>query len=112
MIDRRPARPASFGCMELFRGLPPPVLETSWPLQRVATPAARTRIFNQGDENVRAHAVIEGSVRISQSGSDGAEVVIRFIGPGEMFGTVALFTDGRYPGRRHHTGGDAGSELE
>jgi CRP/FNR family transcriptional regulator, nitrogen oxide reductase regulator len=55
------------------------------------------RIFNQGDENVRAHAVIAGSVRISQSGSDGAEVVIRFICPGEMFGTVALFTDGRYP---------------
>ena len=54
-------------------------------------------IFNQGDQGVRAHAVIEGGVRISQSGSDGAQVVIRFIGPGEMFGTVALFTDGRYP---------------
>ena len=36
-------------------------------------------------------------MRISQSGSDGAEVVIRFICPGEMFGTVALFTDGSYP---------------
>ena len=55
------------------------------------------RIFNQGDENVRAHTVIAGGVRISQSGSDGAEVVIRFICPGEMFGTVALFTDRRYP---------------
>jgi CRP-like cAMP-binding protein len=36
-------------------------------------------------------------VRISQSGSDGGEVVVRFIGPGEMFGAVALFTDHRYP---------------
>ena len=46
---------------------------------------------------MRAHAVIEGGVRIAQSGSDGAQVIIRFIGPGEMFGTVSLFTDGRYP---------------
>jgi CRP-like cAMP-binding protein len=36
-------------------------------------------------------------VRISQSGSDGAQALVRLIGPGEMFGTVALFTDGRYP---------------
>ena len=50
-------------------------------------------IFNQGDDSVRAHAIIEGGVRIAQSGSDGAQVVIRFIGPAEMFGTVALFTD-------------------
>lgn len=34
---------------------------------------------------------------ISQSGSDGAPVVVRFIGPGETFGTVALFTDHRHP---------------
>jgi CRP-like cAMP-binding protein len=41
--------------------------------------------------------VIEGGVRISQSGSDGSQVVLRFIGPGAIFGTVAMFTDGRYP---------------
>ena len=54
-------------------------------------------IFDQGDTEVRAHALIEGNVRISQSGSDGAQIVMRFIAPGEMFGTVALFTDGTYP---------------
>ena len=69
-------------------------------------------IFNQGDDSVRAHAIIEGSVRIAQSGSDGAQVVIRFIGPAEMFGTVALFTDGPLSGRRHHARRDPGSELE
>jgi CRP-like cAMP-binding protein len=63
--------------------------ERRWPKE--------TRIFNQGDAGVRAHALIEGSVRISQAGSDGAQIVMRFIAPGEMFGTVALFTDGRYP---------------
>lgn len=58
---------------------------------------AGTRVFNQGDENIRAHAVISGSVRISQSGSDGAQVVVRFIAAGEMFGTTAFFTDHCYP---------------
>ena len=36
-------------------------------------------------------------MRISQAGSDGAQVVLRFVGPGNIFGTVALFTDGCYP---------------
>jgi CRP-like cAMP-binding protein len=46
---------------------------------------------------VRAHILIEGCLRISQSGSDGAQIVVRFIGPGEIFGAVSLFTDRRYP---------------
>lgn len=44
-----------------------------------------------------AHALLQGTVRISQSGSDGAQIVIRFIGSGEVFGVAAAFTDHRYP---------------
>ncbi len=55
------------------------------------------RIFNQGEAGARAHIVIEGAVRITQSGSDGAQAVLRFVGPSDIFGTVALFTGGRYP---------------
>ncbi|MFT9341812.1 MAG: Crp/Fnr family transcriptional regulator, partial [Acetobacter sp.] len=36
-------------------------------------------------------------VRIRQIGSDGAQALMRMIAPGEMFGTVALFTEGYYP---------------
>jgi CRP-like cAMP-binding protein len=78
-------------------GLPVPVLDVVAPKARQRRLRAGTRIFNQGDEGVRAHSVVEGNVRISQSGSDGAQVVVRFIGPGEMFGAVALFTDHCYP---------------
>jgi CRP-like cAMP-binding protein len=89
--------PQSLAAMELFRGLPLSALESAAACARVRRLPKDMCIFNQGDDGVRAHAIIEGSVRIAQSGSDGAQVVIRFIGPAEMFGTVALFTDGRYP---------------
>jgi CRP-like cAMP-binding protein len=89
--------PQALAAMELFHGLPPLALAGVAASARVRRLPKDLRIFSQGDDGVRAHAVIEGSVRIAQSGSDGAQVIIRFIGPGEMFGTVALFTDGRYP---------------
>src|SRR5262249_51548283 len=54
-------------------------------------------VFAQGEAAEHCHALIEGRVRIAQSDEDGAQLVVRFIGPGEMFGTVALFTDRKYP---------------
>jgi len=89
--------PQALAALELFDGLSPAALGDVMANARVRHLAKDTRIFDQGDPGVRAHALIDGGVRISQSGSDGAQIVMRFIGPGEMFGTVALFTDGRYP---------------
>jgi CRP/FNR family transcriptional regulator, nitrogen oxide reductase regulator len=83
--------------MELFLDLPPAALDEVMASARLRHLAKETRIFDQGDPAERAHALIDGSARISQSGCDGGQVVIRFIGPGEMFGTVALFTDRQYP---------------
>jgi CRP/FNR family transcriptional regulator, nitrogen oxide reductase regulator len=89
--------PQRFAASDLFAGLPISVLEGVAGAARRRKAPRGMRIFNQGDEGVRAHVVIEGGVKISQTGSDGGEVVVRFIGPGETFGTVALFTDRRYP---------------
>jgi CRP-like cAMP-binding protein len=87
----------TLAAMDLFQGLPATALAAVAAATRLRRLPKDQRIFSQGDDGVRAHAVIEGAVRIGQSGSDGAQVIIRFIGPGEMFGTVALFTDRRYP---------------
>ncbi len=89
--------PTDIAALELFRGLPPTALGDAAALARARHFARETRIFSQGDDGVRAHAVIAGGVRISQAGSDGGQIVVRFIAPGEMFGAVALFTNGRYP---------------
>jgi CRP-like cAMP-binding protein len=89
--------PQIFAGMELFRDLPAAALDKVVASARVRRVARDARIFNQGDAGVRAHAVIEGVVRIAQTGSDGAQVLVRLIGAGEIFGAVSLFTDARYP---------------
>jgi CRP-like cAMP-binding protein len=83
--------------MELFLHLELTALHEAVSVARIRRIEKQTQIFNQGDPAKRAYALIEGSVSIFQSGFDGGKVVIRFIGPGQMFGTVALFTDGEYP---------------
>ena len=97
MVSAVQPSPETLATMELFEGLPSLALEAVAAAARLRRLPRELRIFGQGDVDVRAHAVIEGAVRITQSGGDGAQVIIRFIGPGEMFGTVALFTDRRYP---------------
>lgn len=94
--DAQPT-PQTVAAMELFRDLSTSALETVAAAAQMRRLPKDTLVFSQGDNGVRAHAVVEGGVRIAQSGGDGAQVVVRFIGPGEMFGTVSLFTDGRYP---------------
>jgi CRP-like cAMP-binding protein len=82
---------------ELFEGLASAVLIEVAQLGRIQRLPRGTRIFAQGARADRCHALIAGQIRIAQSGVDGGQVVVRFVGPGEMFGTVALFTDRRYP---------------
>lgn len=83
--------------IELFRGLPTTALDE---VLASATPRAfarNCRVFNQGETRVRAHVLVDGWIRISQFDGDGAQIVVRFIGPGDIFGAISLFTDRRYP---------------
>jgi CRP-like cAMP-binding protein len=83
--------------LELFRGLPAAALDDVLASASTRFFARDFRVFNQGETRVRAHILIDGWIRISQSGSDGAQIVVRFIGPGDIFGAISLFTDQRYP---------------
>ena len=55
-------------------------------------------VFEQGDPAGACHVLVEGRVKVTQLTPDGQQVVIRFIGPGEMFGCIAVFVGGDYPG--------------
>jgi len=65
--------------MELFRELPPAALDDVIKQARLRRLAKDTRIFEQGSSAGRCHALIDGRVRVAQSGSGGGQVVIRQI---------------------------------
>jgi CRP/FNR family transcriptional regulator, nitrogen oxide reductase regulator len=83
--------------MELFPGLSVKALADVASKGQVQTFPKETILFTQGSHADRSYAVITGRVRISQAGAEGSELLVRIIGPSEMFGTVAIFTDRRYP---------------
>lgn len=82
---------------ELFAGLTAPQLVDVAACARVRQLEKGDTIFAQGTVAERAHVVLEGRVRILQTDQEGAQVVMRFVGPGETFGTVGIFTDHLYP---------------
>lgn len=59
--------------------------------------AAGQRIFSQGDEGRTCHSLLGGRVKIVQTRPDGAQSLIRFIGPGDMYGTVAALMGRPFP---------------
>lgn len=59
--------------------------------------AAGITIFAQGDPGVTCHSLVEGRVKIVQTHQNGGQSVLRFIGPGEMYGTVAAMMGKPFP---------------
>lgn len=88
---------AALGEMALWAALPSAVLDEAVAMSRTRHLSRGARIFDQGEPAGRAHALVSGCVRITQSGSDGEEILVRFIGAGEIFGCVPTLTDGLYP---------------
>jgi CRP-like cAMP-binding protein len=55
-------------------------------------------VFRQGEEAQSFYVLVDGRLKVTQVTPDGQQVVVRFMGPGEMFGCVAVFGGRRYPG--------------
>lgn len=81
----------------LFAGLDAAGLDAAFAAARIQPAARNATLFHQGDPAGRAHVLLRGRVRITISDADGSQLLVRFIGPGETFGTVGLFTDDTYP---------------
>jgi len=63
-------------------------------------------LFHQGDAADEFIVVLDGRLKLTQVGADGDEVIVRYVGPGEMCAVVALFPDQAYP-----VTGEAADEL-
>ncbi len=89
--------PGDLAGVELFRGLSAAARAEIAGLARVQAVPRESTLFRQGAPAERCHVLLGGRVRITQTDADGAQLLVRFVGPGEIFGTVALFTDRHYP---------------
>lgn len=89
--------PQDIAHSEMFTQVSPEGLSQALQCARVRSLSRNSMIFCQGDKADRAHALLNGRVRIAQGDPEGGQFLVRFIGPGEMFGTIGLFTGHTYP---------------
>ena len=82
------------GECKLFRGLGADERRTLLARSRIRNFAAGETIFLMGSPGDNMMAVLSGNVRISLSSSDGRELLLAILFPGEFFGEISLL-DGK-----------------
>jgi CRP/FNR family cyclic AMP-dependent transcriptional regulator len=82
------------GECKLFRGLGVEERRTLLARSRIRNFAAGETIFLMGSPGDNMMAVLSGNVRISLSSSDGRELLLAILFPGEFFGEISLL-DGK-----------------
>jgi CRP/FNR family transcriptional regulator len=56
---------------------------------------AATRVFHEGDSSDACYIVSEGSFRVTREHSDGRAITLATLGPGEIFGELAMLDGDR-----------------
>lgn len=97
MMDKLKPDPSLLRPMRMFAGLDPQALRAVTEHGQARLVPKGTTVFKQGDTATTCHALIDGRIKIQHASPDGQQVVVQFVGPGEMYGTLAMFLSG-YPG--------------
>jgi CRP-like cAMP-binding protein len=79
--------------VELFAGLKSPALELIAKVAAEETHAAGTKIFQHGDAGDKLYIILEGKIRISREVPGMGEEALAVLGPGQMFGEMALLDE-------------------
>jgi CRP/FNR family transcriptional regulator, cyclic AMP receptor protein len=74
----------------IFRDLDPGALDQLCRYAKLSSLKRGATIFSKGDAGNCLFAVISGTVKISISSANGRSAILNLIGPGEIFGEVAL----------------------
>jgi CRP-like cAMP-binding protein len=77
-----------------FADLEPEAFEQLCRYAKHSTLKRGATLFSRGDQGISLYAVISGSVKISISSPDGRNAILNIIGPGEIFGEIALLDGG------------------
>ena len=81
----------------IFADLEPDAFDQLCRYARHSTLKRGGTLFSKGDPGNSLYAVISGTVKMSVSSPDGRNAILNIIGPGEIFGEMALLTDARDP---------------
>ena len=87
------ARIENLSRVAIFKGLSRPALEL---VSRVATEESHvsgTKIFEHGDPGDKLYILLEGKVRISREIAGMGEEALAILGPGSVFGEMALLDE-------------------
>lgn len=79
--------------IDLFAGLKPAALELIAKVATEESHAVDTRLFQHGDAGDKLYLVLEGKVRISRNVAGMGEEALAIMGPGQVFGEMALLDD-------------------
>lgn len=81
----------------LFHGLHRPALANVARAARSVELRRETFFFRQGTKAETIYVLLHGRVKLTQATPEGHDLVLRFIGPGEIFGPTAALKDRLYP---------------
>jgi CRP-like cAMP-binding protein len=79
--------------VELFKGLKPQAIELIAQVASEETHASGTKIFQHGDAGDKLYLILEGKIRISREVPGMGEEALAVLGPGKVFGEMALLDD-------------------
>ncbi len=82
---------------EFFKGIAQKSLRS---LAEICVPKRikkRETLFLEGQEASSMYLLVSGSVQLFKNSSDGREIVIKVVRPGEIFGEVILFEEREFP---------------
>ncbi|HLV68819.1 MAG TPA: cyclic nucleotide-binding domain-containing protein [Polyangiaceae bacterium] len=86
-------RAAHLATVELFSGLKPAALELIAGVTTEETHPLGTCLFRQGETGDKLYLIVEGRVRISRDLAGMGEEALAVLGPGDVFGEMALLEE-------------------
>jgi len=92
-----PADPAIFDAVEAFVGLDAAARGELLAAAQRRDVAAGTTVFRQGDEATAFFVLLAGRLRMAKLTPEGQQLTVKYIGPGESFGCVAVCGGLTYP---------------
>jgi CRP-like cAMP-binding protein len=81
----------------MFHGIAPSDLVSIAQAARRRQLSAETFLFHQGDPAEVIYVPVQGRLKLTQITPEGHEVILRYVGVGEMTGATAVFGETAYP---------------